>query len=277
MNHRKPLDDLDEVLSLKSLVLANETATSELQEVTSRTIKEPEEPGTQHAWKPGPIATHGVWNISPTNEQVGSSFIGSVLTPIETLERTGSLGTPYASIIPRSRDYKGDPEISVLSHSNFSTSAVGSGLPDSGPHEVYGRSSTENAAGSQDFSAHRRCIWGDLDKLELALKKLDVAIWELDRIEKNMKFGWPLEHLEQQSSLIIRMKEGLGRFGLSTEQIRWGMNRLAKPNLYLGQRTETTQVIPKFDVDLTTLQDHGITFTVDKVKLSFLGNISSVC
>jgi len=220
---------------LKSLVLANETATSELQEVTSCTVKETEKPGTQNAWKPGPIATHGVWNISPTNEQLGSSFMGNVLTPIETLEQTGSLGTPYLSIIPRSRDYNGDPESSVLSHSNFSTSAVGLGLPDSAPPEVYGRSSTETAAGSQDFSWHHRCIWGDLDKLELAVKKLDVAIWELERIEINLNLGWPLEHAEQQSSLSIRLKDGLGHFGLSTEQIRWEMNRLAKPNIYLGQ------------------------------------------
>ena len=127
------------------------------------------------------------------------------------------------------------------------------------------------AAASQEPSKPHRRLWGNIDKLELALKKLNVATWELERIESNIKLRWPFEHAEQQSSLLAHLTDGLGHFGLSTEQTRWAIN-----NICLGERTQTSQKILKSDVDLTTLQDRGITFTFDKVKLPSLDSVPSV-
>lgn len=248
---------------MKSLVLANETATSDLREVTDYTAAE--ESGLDNAWRPGPIATHGIWDVLPNGKQLRSSVTGNVLASNQTSERAASSVTPYLNTRPESTHCNGDRKSSVLPSSNLSTAATEFHLPGSVPPEIYAGSSIENVLGLQDFSGRHGRIWSNLDRLELALKKLEVAIWELERIEKNMKLGCPVEHAEYQSSLFIHLKDGLGHFGLSTEQIRWATN-----NIYLGQRTETSQTISKSDVNLTTLQDHGIAFAAAKVLLPSL-------
>lgn len=118
---------------------------------------------------------------------------------------------------------------------------------------------------SRDFSERYKRFWGDLDRLELAVRKLDTAKWELERISENMKLR-PVEEQGRKLSLLLgRLQDGLEKFGLSTKQIPLAVNSLFGLDKVFGLRTEISQKISKLDISFEQLQVCGVTYEEDKV------------
>jgi len=238
------------------LVLANETATSELRELTNSNTEKLESLGTERLRSPGPIATHGVLDVLSSNRQSVNSHIRSFHTPARKPEHWSPSTSAFA--MPANfAHFNVDQNPSLLRYSAPESSTLGVQFP----QVKRSRISVE----SRDFSERYKRFWGDLDRLELAVRKLDTAKWELERISENMKLR-PVEEQGRKLSLLLgRLQDGLEKFGLSTKQIPLAVNSLFGLDKVFGLRTEISQKISKLDISFEQLQVCGVTYEEDKV------------
>ena len=257
---------MDDILSLKSLVLANDTATCELRELNNSTTEKPEPPKEEESWNPGPLAMHGIWDSLPSKQLLSPSTEGQQLSA--TTPGIGVLPTPNVAMQPDSAHYDTCPSIASIIHPYPTSNNIGMLGPET--HQVRGPtgSLTAIAADGKESLERPKHIWGHVDKLKLALKKLDTAKWELERIQMNVKLGRYEEHAEKQFFLLRSLQYGLEQFGLSTEQIRWATNSLVELDQGFGKRTEISYMLPKSNVSVEMLQSTGVAFETLNVRSS---------
>ncbi|KAI9786724.1 MAG: hypothetical protein M1816_007865 [Peltula sp. TS41687] len=212
------LSEADEVIALKSLVLANETATDDLRELYNEKEDTASEK-TEHQWKPGPIAIGGVAKRSLSSTSSDKAVDMSSCVP----SRQG----PVSQANPAT-----EPQNSPAEH----------------------------------LKARYREIWGQLDQLELALKKLEIARWERERIEWNILVG-QTNRMELEwkrtlyvSVLVKKMKE----LGIAEDDAAMAIESLIESNHRLGHRMEISHKVHSDDLSFETLKRFRIRFQHDK-------------
>lgn len=215
--------DADEVVALKSLVMANETATEDLRELYNE--KEDLASGEKmHQWQPGPIAIGGV---------------ARRYLPHSSRERA----------------------IDISSYNPQRQAAVLGTMPITEPQNT----------SQEDFAARYRRIWGQLDQLELALKKLDIARWERDRIEQNILRG-RTNHMELESKrslCVSALAREMEEFGIAKEDVAMAIESLIESNHRLGHRMEISHRIHSKNLSIEILKRFRIRFQHDKVSRHF--------
>ena len=113
-------------------------------------------------------------------------------------------------------------------------------------------------------------IWGALDRLELAVRKVNTARWEHDRIQENLRFGIrdasDSRHQQMEDSCLQRLEQDLLNFGLSREKASQALASLQTHHVGAGLRTEVKHFVPKDDMLIETLQSLGASWETDKVS-----------
>ena len=86
-------------------------------------------------------------------------------------------------------------------------------------------------------------VWRPDDRVEHALRKVDLARWEHDRFEENLHLGtWQqAEDAKTKSILLYRLRKSLRQFGLSKEQIAAVMDHV---EMKCGSRSGLRQAVP---------------------------------
>ena len=116
-------------------------------------------------------------------------------------------------------------------------------------------------------------IWPVLDRLELALKKLEVARWQHDRIQDNLQLG-PKHYAEYyyrglEANFLQRLERDLTSFGLSKERVEQAIASLKMHDAGVGLRAQVKHTISKDDALLQTLQSLGASWEYDQVSTQF--------
>ncbi|KAF2692112.1 hypothetical protein K458DRAFT_10128 [Lentithecium fluviatile CBS 122367] len=207
--------DVDELLALKSLVLANETAKQEFQ------------------------------------HQAESSG--------ETLDND-DISANGAS--PRSV-----PSNPLL----IATSTAGNGLATENASHSHPRRSSEGVrlAPTSDLIVASGSLpyWSQIDRLELAAQKLELAKWEYCRLEENIALGKPKGSIDsemRQDFLMDRIKNGLTKFGMREELIAAAMSILqSKHDGPTPERTPVYPIISQDSEQLSGLRSSGLVATSD--------------
>ena len=152
----------DELLALKSLVLANETAKRDFKDLLSSSNQD----------------TSSETTLSEPNlamDDVQTDSMNRAVTSNTT--NYGFLSTAVVSPITSAM-----PEV------------VHPSPPTSEPNIL--RSVSSKSAG---WTAQYTSIWGIIDRLELALRKVEMARWEHERIQERLQFGPDhIDHAKQR-------------------------------------------------------------------------------
>ena len=114
-------------------------------------------------------------------------------------------------------------------------------------------------------------IWGVLDRLELALRKVDTAKWEHDRLQDNLRFG-PKDgsessHQQRETVFFQRLERDLLNFGLSYEKTSHALASLKMHDTGTGLRAEVKHLVSKDDALIETLQSVGAAWEKDRVSM----------
>lgn len=212
--------EADELVALKSLLMANETATEDLRDLydkgrdlTSRT--------RENGWQPGPIAIAGVG----MNFQQAAS--GNTSLQMSSCSKATQKAAPGAMSAIRLQ-----------------------------------------SSPAEDFAARYRRIWGQVDQLELALKKLDIARWERERIEKNIHMGRidPVELESKRGFYVHALAWNMKELGIAEEDAAMAIESLIESNHRLGHRMEVSHKVHSKDISMETLNRFRIPFQHDKVS-----------
>ncbi len=256
-------------MSLKSLVLANDTATSELRELNQSSTEESGSPSSQETRNPGPLAMHGIWKILPNSQPVANSSAERKQLPATTpgfkdLPEMDSINMPPGSAY---KDIYPDNAPGLCPSSNISNRDL---PPPITPQfqETPLRVVSPIGMAQASSSDHHELIWGQIDKLELALKKLETARWELERTKTNIAMRRHEENAEKQLSLLRNLQYGLEWFGMSTEQITWATNSLFDLNQGFAKRQEVKYTVCRSNLSHESLQNCGVAFEPVKVMPS---------
>lgn len=117
-------------------------------------------------------------------------------------------------------------------------------------------------------------VWGTVDRLELALRKVETAEWELERlrtilasnvkVETSTRDDWT----EREKTCLSKLKISLTRFGLKKEKINQAIASVMTHQPGTSMRTEVEQVVSQNDVLFATLHHFGASWENDKVGAS---------
>lgn len=113
-------------------------------------------------------------------------------------------------------------------------------------------------------------VWGTVDRLELALRKVETAEWELERlrtilasnvkVETSTRDDWT----EREKTCLSKLKISLTRFGLKKEKINQAIASVMTHQPGTSMRTEVEQVVSQNDVLFATLHHFGASWENDK-------------
>ena len=120
-----------------------------------------------------------------------------------------------------------------------------------------------------DLTTKYAQIWPLLDRLELALKKLEIARWQHDRIQINLQPG-PKHHTNHyyqkiEANFLQCLERDLMSFGLSKVKAEQAIASLKLHDA--GLRAEVTHTMSKDDELLQTLQSLGASLESDLVSI----------
>ena len=213
---------------MKSLVLAEDTAKREFQELVNKSI-----PSSDHRNTPYSNSfdtAHG----SQVSDQNGSTtsqnpFISTMATPIYQFPN----------------------------HSHFES-------------RMLNKVSLSNSEATNKYAQ----IWPVLDRLELALKKLEVARWQHDPIQDNLQLG-PKHYAEYyyrglEANFLQRLERDLTSFGLSKLTVEQAIASLKMHDAGVGLRAQVKHTISKDDALLQTLQSLGASLEYDQVIMELV-------
>ena len=218
---------MDELLALKSLVLAEDTAKQEFQQLLSK-------------------------NITSNNDRN--------MTISDSLGNTDEFPKPDQT----RHTLHENPIIYAVA-----MPALSSNTTRSVPSEP--RMLNKASLNRSDLAIKYSEMWPLLDRLELALKKLETARWQHNRIQYNLQLGpshdTQLYYQRIESELLLRLKQDLSSFGLSKEKVKHALASLKMYDAGVGLRAEVKHTIFKDDVLLQTLQSLGAPAENDRVSI----------
>lgn len=116
--------------------------------------------------------------------------------------------------------------------------------------------------------------WGTVDRLELALRKVETAEWEHERLRMNLASNVKMETslrpdwTEREKTYLSKFQKSLIRFGLKKEKIDQAIASIITYYPDAGTRTEVEQVVSQNDVVFATLHYFGASWQIDKVGTS---------
>ena len=205
---------MNDLLSLKVLILANEPATQELREL----VNSNEDDKTLNEYSTGPVATTGVTRL--LNHQSSSS---STTTLISTNGQKGVVRASDFTLSSTNLIAPGDKQIPNVGKdsSPFSNHS----LP-----ILYSRTSSS----AEGYSR----VWSVLDQLELSLRKVELAKWEHERIKKKLSLGGDEENntkrKRKEAMYTQRLRDDLSKFGLSEAKVNAAVLNLKMRDAGLG-------------------------------------------
>lgn len=116
--------------------------------------------------------------------------------------------------------------------------------------------------------------WGTIDRLELALRKVETAEWELERLRTilasnvKMETSTRVDWTEREKTCLSKFKISLTRFGLKKEKIDQAIASVMTHQPGASMRTEVEQIVSQHDVLFATLHHFGAPWENDKVGAS---------
>lgn len=168
--NRKDTVDVDELLALKSLVLANEAAKQEFHH-----------------------------QAESSGEMVNETALSS--SGVSACSRQSKVPTLSLSAADN------EPAPTATSHGQAPRTAE----------------ATKLAPSSQFIVSDSVCpYWSQIDRLELAAQKLELAKWEYSRLEENIALGKARGSIDSEMRhdfLMDRIKNGLTKFGMREELV----------------------------------------------------------
>lgn len=110
-------------------------------------------------------------------------------------------------------------------------------------------------------------IWGLLDRLEFALRKVELASWEHERIQENIlsEFEDRQGDERQEARFLQRLKKDLSKFGLSNEKVDQAIASLKAHDAGAVMRAEVTHVVSKKGKMFEVLHSLGASWNVHHV------------
>lgn len=117
-------------------------------------------------------------------------------------------------------------------------------------------------------------VWSTVDRLELALRKVESAEWEHERLQKILASNVKIETssradwTEREKTYLSKFKNSLLRFGLKKEKIDQAITSIMTYHPSAGMRTEVDQVVSQNEVLFATLNHFGVSWQNDKVGAS---------
>lgn len=115
-------------------------------------------------------------------------------------------------------------------------------------------------------------IWNRVDRLELALRSIETAKWEYERLQINLSKNKHKSRAyqkqaeeEEEKANILRVKKLLSEFGLSKEKVNQALASVVIPGPGAGMRTQTECSVSRNDTLFATLQYFGASWEPDKV------------
>ena len=121
-----------------------------------------------------------------------------------------------------------------------------------------------------DLTSKFAQVWPLVDRLELALKKLEIASWQFDRIQDNMQPGpkrYTEDHYQKKAAIHLnRLERDLLSFGLSEEKVRQAITSLKMHEAGIGLPGEVRHTISQDDTLLRALQSFGVSSKNDPVR-----------
>ena len=118
-------------------------------------------------------------------------------------------------------------------------------------------------------------VWSTVDSLELALRKVETAQWERDRLQTNLESNVtretskPVDWREREKTHLSKFRKSLVQFGLKKKKIDQAIASIMTPHPNAGMRTEVEQVVSQNDVLFATLHHFGAPWQNDKVSASW--------
>ena len=115
-------------------------------------------------------------------------------------------------------------------------------------------------------------LWNDIDRLELALRKVETAKWEHERIEEKLLFQVEEENGEKtrkkKAMLSERLQRDLARFGLNEDRVKKSMVLLTSPDQSTGLKVEIDHKVTIADTPFDILESLGFPMQIDSVRFS---------
>ncbi|MCJ1261043.1 hypothetical protein MMC22_000907 [Lobaria immixta] len=233
-----PVSSAEDLLTLESLVLANETTKSAFQDLQAT--------GNMTA---GPTAEDPVDSLAKTSSTISAPKLKSGHIPSQI--RTGPVGNPQ-KLQPTSLPFhaKGD-QPSRCERPILNT--------------------------SPEFMLDQRRyadIWDTVDRLELALRNIDTAKWECERLQKNMVISKHISHTyqnraEEEKGNRLKFTRSLSEFGLSKEKVSQALVSVVLYTADAATRTQTECMVPRDDKLFATLKELGAPLRHDKERPNF--------
>lgn len=127
------------------------------------------------------------------------------------------------------------------------------------------------------LSSRRRTyakVWGTVDRLELAMRKVETAQWEHERLRTNLASNSKTDTsiradlTEEEKIHLSKFKKSLIQFGLKKEKIDQAIASVMTHHPSAGMRREVEQVVSENDVLFATLHHFGASWQDDKVSAS---------
>ena len=228
-SQRSEIDAADDLLALRSLVLAEDTAKRQFTDLLIQDSSSGDELS--------PAAT------SSNNVGLGKSGDQPAVNSLRHIE---------LSVVNSSEPRPINPSPRILDHVPDKTQ-LSKTLPVIKP----------------ELKARYAQIWGGLDRLEFALRKVETAKWEHDRIQDNLQFGlrdgsdWKNQQME--AVFLERLERDLLSYGLSHERVSHALTSLKAYDSWTGCRSEIEYLVPKDEMLIKTLRSIGALCKDDEV------------
>ena len=195
------------------MVLANETAKRDFNDLLSKSIQDsPFEPANPRATSTNTV--NGTQGNARGDPHVPASSNSNLLYAVAMTSK---------------------PSSTVLENTSQGTSASKSTL------------SNSVSFNPSELTTRYAQIWGLLDRLEFALRKVELARWEHERIQENLlsEFEDRPSDEREEARFLQRLERDLSKFGLSNEKVNQAIASLKVHSAGATMRAEVTHVVSK--------------------------------
>ena len=230
---------MNDLLALKSLVLANEAATQEFRELINST----EDDLSSGSPAFGPMATYGIGNLVHGRLLTSNGVMPPVTTQLAKAQVQPSTMEPGLQMAP------------PIQHNRGASKGTSVGI-------------TSTTIPTSPRSLGHAKAWGVQDRIEHALRRVELAIWEQERIEENLlthQSGRGNDQSQVTSIYLQRLVSRLTLLGLSPITARNVASLFHECNSQLGVRTLTDQTLAPSAELYGILRQLNVTWTHPEV------------
>lgn len=231
---RNPASSAEDLLTLKSLVLANETTKSRFQDLQAT----------------------GNRTAGPTAEDL-----------IDSSDKTSStISAPKLKLGHIASHLRMDP---VGNPQKLQPTSLPSHAKDNQPSRC--ERPVLNTSPKLMLDQRRYAdIWDTVDRLELALRNIDTAKWEYERLQSNIginkyTFDTYQNRAEEEKENRLKLTRSLSEFGLSKEKVNQALVSVVLDTADEATRTQTECMVPRDHKLFATLKELGAPLRPDKV------------